>query len=332
MRSRAGTGNLPPRVSVLMPVRNGAQYLRAAVDSILAQTFADFEFIIVDDGSDDGTPDIVRQYSRHDLRVALLQQERRGITVALNAGLRAARGQYLARMDADDIAYPHRFERQIQALERDPQLVAVGCWLEHIDPDGDPLELACWPVSHQQIEEQLLQGRNGLPHPAAMIRLDVLQHIGGYREEFPVAQDKDLWLRLGEAGKLANLPEVLLQYRQHLASIGSLQGPAQARCVRAALHAAYQRRGIPLPPHLNPVADTRANADISEAVQLIDRQRVRRRWIRTAIKSGHFATAYKHLRQLAHEKPSSPATWLSFLQLVHVPAGIVQSAARRKAA
>src|SRR4051812_26679567 len=124
-----------PTVSVLMAVYNGEQYLREAVNSILSQTFKDFEFIIIDDGSTDRSPELLASYARADSRVKLISRPNKGLTKSLNEGLHAARGEFVARMDGDDISLPERFERQVSYLREHPEVVLVGSRVEFIDPD-----------------------------------------------------------------------------------------------------------------------------------------------------------------------------------------------------
>src|SRR5262249_36170786 len=138
----------------------------------------------------------------------------------LNEGMRAARGEFIARMDADDVSLSQRFDRQVEYLRRQPDCVAVGCDMLMIDPDGDPLSKVTHDVEHEAIEANLLTGGLGvIAHPASMVRRSALLAVGGYREEFESIEDFDLWLRLAELGRLANLPEILFKYRLHHANV-----------------------------------------------------------------------------------------------------------------
>jgi GT2 family glycosyltransferase len=288
-----------PQVSVLMPVHNGEAYLSPAIDSILGQTFRDFEFIIVDDGSSDRSRDIIRDYARVDARIRPFYCEHRGITVVLNQGVTAARGEFIARMDADDISLPERLAVQLRFLDENPSVVAVGCALDVIDPDGDSISVMRWPIEHEEIDRRLLIGQGGLPHPAAMIRRQALLAVGGYREQYQVAQDKDLWLRLAEHGRLANLPTPLLRYRQHLRSISSVRQREQRLAVARAIEEACRRRGQEVPAAVAMLAQ-------SPPAHAIDMRRV---WSREAMRHGHYRTACKHLCSYILEKPYSPLRW-----------------------
>jgi glycosyltransferase involved in cell wall biosynthesis len=232
-----------------MPVYNGRLYLTEAVQSVLVQTLADFELIAIDDGSTDGSATILERMAETDSRIVVLRQSNAGATRAMNVGVSRARGQFVARMDADDVCRPRRFERQIEFLGSHPDHVAVGSAVLMIDPEGSPLCVSRWPLTHEELDAATLAGKSigGLAHPAAMISTASLREVGGYREKFRVAQDKDLWLRLAEVGRLANLPDVLLKYRFHGESTGARRGAEQQAAFEEAIADACRRRGIAMP-------------------------------------------------------------------------------------
>ena len=205
------TADLP--ITVLLAVYNGQQYLREAIDSILSQTFRDFEFLIIDDGSTDNTLFILNEYARRDSRIKLVTRPNKGLTYTLNEGIFLARGEFLARMDADDICLPQRFEKQLAYLRQHPECVLVGSRVQLMDPEGLPLREMSQEQSHQEIDDAHLNRGWPVVHPATMMRLSAIKQIGGYRDEFNTLEDLDLFLRLAEVGKLANLPDVLLRYR-----------------------------------------------------------------------------------------------------------------------
>ncbi len=233
-----------PEVSVIMSVYNGDRFLAAAVKSILTQTYDDFEFLILDDGSRDGSPAILQAYAGQDPRIRLLSQTNRGLTVSLNHLIEESRGQFLARMDADDVARPDRLGRQVEFLRRHPQVVCVGTGQRWIDQDGLTL-LECVPAQdNATLQAQLLAGRTEICHPTAMVRGQAVRAVGGYDPQFRCAQDLDLWLRLGEVGELANLPDLLLDYRVHTDSVSERRTHQQQANVRLACELAWQRRGL----------------------------------------------------------------------------------------
>jgi glycosyltransferase involved in cell wall biosynthesis len=231
-----------------MAVYNGQEYLRAAVDSILAQTFTDFEFIIIDDGSSDQSLSILKEYENRDKRIRLISRPNKGLTKSLNEGVALAKGQYIARMDSDDVALTERFEKQVALLHAMPDLVAIGGAVQRIDARGTPMNGPDTPISHEEIEAELLMGKGGaLVHPSLMMRRCAAAAVGGYRERFKTAQDLDLYLRLCEKGRLGNVSDTVLKYRVHNASVSGAKREQQDRDVYAILQDAYAARGKALP-------------------------------------------------------------------------------------
>jgi glycosyltransferase involved in cell wall biosynthesis len=230
-----------PRISVLMPVYNNDRYIVEAVESILNQTVTDFEFIIVDDGSTDRTSTILSDYEKRDPRVRVIRQENRGIVTALNAGIAFCKALYIARMDGDDISYPNRFGLQMDYLDNNPDCVVVGGVFMSIDEDGN--SLSPYRFARNRVTSfQTFPIQVALTvHPLAMIRKQALVAVGGYRSTFPHAEDYELFLRISEYGRLHNLDEILLSYRNHRQSISrrniELQETAMAYAELAALSA-----------------------------------------------------------------------------------------------
>lgn len=210
-----------PRVTVLMPVRDGARYLRQAIDSVLAQTYRDFELLIVDDGSTDDSAAIAASYTDQRIRLAR-NGGAAGLTGALNAGIDLARGEFIARMDADDISLPERLARQVAYLEAHPRCAVVAVKIRLISPEGEGRgvwESDARTTSFDQIRRRLPRG-NCVPHPGVMIRTSVLRRYR-YRERRS-AQDYDLWLRLCADGQpIEKIDEPLLDYRLHADSVSS---------------------------------------------------------------------------------------------------------------
>jgi hypothetical protein len=230
-----------PRVSVVMAVRNGVPYLEQAVDSILAQTFTDFEFVIINDGSTDSTPEILERYQAADHRVRLYHQANMGLTASLNRGCARARGEYLARMDADDIAFPDRLARQVELLDQQPQVALVGSAVVRIDEGGREIKRNVCPTSHAEIVRALAE-YNCFTHSTVMLRKDMLAAVGGYREAYRQAQDYDLWLRLAERHELANLADPLLYYRVYAGQVSFRDLEQQIISVVGARAAARERQ------------------------------------------------------------------------------------------
>ena len=206
---------MPPKVTVLMPVYNGERFLRDAIDSILRQTFDDFELLIVNDGSTDGSRELIRSYA--DQRMRVVEHARnRGIVASLNTGIEHARGEYLARMDADDVSLPHRLDVQVAFMEAHPEVGVCGGWVRTIDEHEAIWQAAEW---HEQIKIDLLFN-SVIFHPVAMMRTRLLTR-NHYDEDFLHVEDYRLWLTLVEQTQLHNLQNVLLLHRIHHGNIGA---------------------------------------------------------------------------------------------------------------
>ena len=300
-----------PQVSVVMPVYNTERYVAEAVESILAQTFRDFEFLVFDDGSADRSLEILQTYTDRDDRIRVFAKPHRGYVPWLNEGIRIARGEFIARMDADDISLPQRFARQVEYLRRQPECVAIGCDMLVIDPDGDSLNQETHYIEGEVIEAALLKGEHGvIAHPTCMMRRSVLLAIGCYREEYETIEDFDLWFRLAEKGRLANLPEVLFKYRLHHASVVHTQVARQGRHADRIVTEARLRRG--LKPLSCSVWDftTPTSAGRHQA------------WAWYAAGGGYRRTAFKHAFIALRTNPLSLRSWVVFVRC-SLPNGII---------
>ena len=291
-----------PAVSVVMPVYNARRYLRLAVESILAQTSADFEFILVDDGSTDESLAILREYQAKDARIRIISRPNTGIVGALNDGLAAARGEFIARMDSDDIAAPDRFAKQVAFLREHPDHVLVGSQVMLIDPDGAHLcTKRDTEYTHERIDRAHLNHRWPLVHPTIMARREALGAAGGYRSKYQWLEDLDLFLRLAEIGRLASLPDVLLYYRLHTGSVCHTREQDQ-HAIRPALYAeAYQRRGIA--PPSDAAADGQPGRSLGEPGE---RDKL---WGWWALVGGNVRTARKYALRTLRAAPLAPDSW-----------------------
>jgi hypothetical protein len=215
-----------------MAVYNGAAYLREAVESILSQTYTDFEFIVVDDGSNDDSLQILQSYV--DRRLRILRSERNvGLTVSLNKGLDAARGELVARQDADDISHPCRLEKQVAFLDAHPRVVVVGTQARYIDSAGNPSISLLWKkaTTPEALRLQILFD-NPFFHTSVLFRREIVhERLGGYDPSFRTSQDFELWSRLLQQFDGANLGDVLVDQRYHLRSASATYQPANARQV-----------------------------------------------------------------------------------------------------
>jgi len=225
-----------------MPARNSRQYVERAVKSILEQSYSSFELIIMDDQSEDGTGELLRRLAKRDSRIILVRnQERQGVTRSLNIGLSRAQGDFIARQDADDWSAICRFERQLAYLECHPDLALVGTWASKVDHEGTLLEIKEWPTDPDKIEQHLL-GRNVIAHGSVLGRRELFVQCGGYREEFEISQDRDLWLRAVEQFRLGNVPEPLYSLRIHRESVSANSKQAKRITGQVVRHCADMRR------------------------------------------------------------------------------------------
>jgi glycosyltransferase involved in cell wall biosynthesis len=200
----------PAVLSVIMCVYNGEAFLKEAVESVLAQTYAFFEFIVVNDGSTDHTADILASFDDPRM-VVITNGANLGLIRSLNIGLAAATGTFIARMDADDICRPERFEKQLAFLKQHPEVGLCGTWLQIIGDDSR----YTFPLTHEEIKLSLLD-YNPIAHPSVLFRSKVLKEAGlTYDPGFPGAEDYELWSRAILLTRFANLPETLLLYRRH---------------------------------------------------------------------------------------------------------------------
>lgn len=238
-----------PAVSVIISAFNAQRYLAEAMQSVLNQTFRDFEVIVVDDGSTDATKSMLDAIAKADPRVRVISRANKGLTVSLNEALAVARAPLVARMDADDVALPERFAKQVAFLAEHPEVVVVGSAVELVDPFGIHIGLMNVPTDHAAIDASLLQGNGGvIVHPVSMFRINAVRALGGYLEQYNNSEDLDLWLRLAEVGRAANLPDVLLKYRRDLGSVSHTKRDNQLRMKSEILGDAYKRRAMTPPP------------------------------------------------------------------------------------
>lgn len=231
------------KISVVMSVYNDGQFVTQAVQSILSQTFADFEFVIVDDGSIDDT--IAQIETFNDPRIRIIRQQNYGLATALNRGMEDSCGQYIARQDGDDISALDRLENQSDFLDAHPEIGLVGTRSIVIDEVGQEIERKKLPVDNTEIQQALLSPDVGNPivHGSVMFRRALALQIGGYRQEFKHSQDRDLWLRLAEKTQLANLPMYAYCWRLRSGSVTTAKGEDQRDYGQLARICAEKRRG-----------------------------------------------------------------------------------------
>jgi GT2 family glycosyltransferase len=231
-------------LSVLLPVHNGEQFLRQALESLSSQTFTDYELIVINDGSTDATQEILSDYQSRDPRVRIYSQARSGIVASLNRAIAQSSGDYAARMDADDIAFPDRFDRQLKVLRDHPEIGVLGGAAVVIDAAGREIGSLQYPTDDRGIRAAL-RLTNPFCHPTAMMRMALLKDVGGYRAAFPHAEDFDLWLRVSEQSRMRNLAEPLLYYRWHAGQVSARELKQQlVEVVGARVSAKMRRAGL----------------------------------------------------------------------------------------
>jgi hypothetical protein len=232
-----------PAVSVLMPVRDGAPFLSEAIASLAAQTFRDFEIVVIDNGSTDRTPELLRHWAAREPRVRWVRLEAPQLTRSLNLAAELARAPLLARLDADDVALPHRLERQVAAMAANPRIGLLGASVELIDRRGRRIGRT-WPPCEDAAIRHAQRTSCVLAPSSTILRAELFRRVGGYRTGLNISEDFDLWSRLAEHCELAALPDPLVRFRVHGASVTARQPKRMALaalCVAAACEA--RRRG-----------------------------------------------------------------------------------------
>lgn len=230
-----------PRVSVLMPVFDSAPYLRDALESIISQTFADFELIVVNDGSTDGSSAILADFAREHENVRMIERSNRGLIDTRNQLLEEAQGEFIAWMDSDDLSHPDRLRLQVSAFDADPDLVCVGTNIQLVDPEGHDLGTERYPADDASIRREQAAG-NGMRFASTMQRRSAALATGGFRHPFKMGEDFDFLLRVAEGGNIANLKEILYVYRQHLSNTCSALGLNWPKIRDVILELARERR------------------------------------------------------------------------------------------
>ena len=295
-----------PRVSVLMPVYNTGRFVAQACQSVLAQGFRQLELIVIDDGSTDDSPAQLRALAKDDSRVTVMVRENRGLIASRNELLALARAPLLAWMDSDDRALPERLARQVARFEADASLICLGSAVLEIDPDGLPIGPVVYPTEHGAIERGMQLG-GAMRFPTTMMRRQTVLDVGGFREPFKMAEDLDLFFRLIEVGRVANLAEVLLHYRMHPHNTSRLLASRWGVYRDTILALARERkekgtdrlqRGEPLVLSFPPEVSAPARAWESH-----------RDWARQALAAGYLKAAWKHTLKALSLAPQKLPSW-----------------------
>lgn len=202
-----------PLASVVIPVHNGERYIKEALESCLNQTYDNFEILIVDDKSEDGTLGILKEFESRDRRVKVFAVEKQdGLGNVINIGIRASKGKYIVRMDADDVMCSDRIEKQVKYLEENPECVAIGGQIDIIDENSNITRHREYPLTDKELRKNLFLFQP-FAHPAVTLRRSTLEEMGLYPENMWKVEDVKLFLILSTKGKFANVPDTVLRYR-----------------------------------------------------------------------------------------------------------------------
>ncbi len=289
-----------------MPVFNTATYLSEALQSVLVQTYRDFELVVIDDGSTDESTKILNTFALRDARIRLIARGNRGLIATRNELLGAARGELLAWMDSDDVSLPGRFARQVEAFDLDPELMCVGSAAQCIDPEGENLNIERWPLEYHEIMADQQRG-GGMRFPTTMMRTNAALRVGAFREPFRIGEDLDFLLRLSEFGKLVNLADVLYLYRQRIASVCATLGSDWILYRDQILALAHERArdGQDRLQKGGVVAIDKS----SPTDRKIAEWRVYINWAGYALSNSNFRLAWKYARAAIALRATSLTTW-----------------------
>jgi len=226
-----------------MSVYNGAHWLGDAIESTIKQSFQDFEFIIVDDGSTDNTDLIIKSFQQRDSRIKIISKSHTGLADSLNKGLELAQGEWIARLDADDLSEPDRLAKQIAFADSNPNMVLIGAGMKSIDSSGNIRLESVPPADSKKLVKRLISLQDFFAHSSAFFQTKAARGLGGYRVRLKRAQDYDLWLRFSEIGVLGAIPEPLVRHRMHPLQVSREDGGLRQKIdARVALTSYWLRR------------------------------------------------------------------------------------------
>lgn len=276
---------LAPEISVLLPVYNGERYIAETIESVLTQTFSNFELIIINDGSTDNSLALLESYAKKDNRCRLYNRANKGLVETSNELVSLASCEIIAWLDHDDVCMPNRLQKQFDYLNNHPECVAVGSDVLFIDKDGRHVCEFFTSKSHAEIDAFNISGAGScICNPSVSMRKSVLVALGGLRSEYVYAQDLDCYLRMAEIGEIAIIPEVLLHYRLHLGSASYALKQQQITSSQMAINAAKLRRGVPLLNQLE--LQQQKSYESNNAIYL--------KWAWWAFGAGNINTAYQY--------------------------------------
>lgn len=317
-----------PKVSLVMACYNCEGTLRESLNSILEQTMSDFEAILIDDGSRDRTPEILRDYASKDERLRLIIRENRGLTTSLIEGCQLARAPYVARQDGDDYSSPDRLMLQSEYLDGNPQIGFVSCFANYVGPKGEFLNVVDRPLNPEEATHRLLNERLGPPaHGTVMFRRTLYEEVGGYREPFYFAQDADLWLRMAEKAKIGYVNKPCYVLRVHAESISGTNRPIQKQygvlaheCRSARLKGESEATSLEKAVSIrNQIIQTRQQkTKEATTVPEADSQNQFLFLIASSLVRNRDRRAIPYLSQLLRRKPFHLRAWFRFVQILAV--------------
>lgn len=328
-----------PLVSVVMVVRNVERFLKEAIESILSQTFTEFEFVILDFGSTDRSKAIAASYAARDVRIRLHEVPDCGLAEARNAACFLAEGRYIALQDADDISLPNRLLWQVEFMENHQELSVLGGAAQWVDAEGKPLWIQKLPTEDSEIRSALLT-QCPFTQTAVLLRREAFVAVGGYRAAFAPSEDYDLWLRMSERFRCGNLPQVVVKYRIHPQQVSVGKRQLQTLCaVAARASVAFRRSGNPDPLDSEKIItpELLARLGVSDAELQLSLFSDYRNWILNMASVGEYSVAlqiasevlrshWKHIEQrevarlhlrLAPIHWRERQFWKSFLAVCH---------------
>jgi hypothetical protein len=291
-----------PLVSVAMAVCNAERFLAEAIESILGQTFTDFEFIIFDYGSTDNSKSIISSYAARDSRIKFREVPPCVLPVARNASCSLAQGRYIAIMDADDVSLPNRLSREVDYMESHPRVALLGGAVEWMDSSGRPFIVARHPTESGELKSEMATHCT-FWHPTVIMRREAYGAVGGYRPAFVCAHDYDLELRIAEKFDCANLSEVVLKYRIHPGQLSMQRWNQQAWGILATQASASTRKNgdpDPLDSAKEITPAILAQLGVTDASVQSMLVAVRRQWIRHMCWAGEFSVALHAAIELSH--------------------------------
>jgi glycosyltransferase involved in cell wall biosynthesis len=294
-----------PAISVAMSVYNGERFLVEAIESILGQSYADFEFLIVDDGSRDSSTNIISEYAAKDSRIRPILRENRGLIASLNEMLSVARAPIVARMDADDASRPERFALQKAFLDEHPDYGVVGTWSEEFDEEGRSLVGSGpdQPITYEELLTGIETGEQLVCHPTAMYRRDVVLSVGGYHAAFRHCEDYDLWLRLANVTRIGNIAQRMMRYRRHAGQVTeqhTIEVHVGAAIALLAYRERQQGRRDPTAefenlPGIDELDELFGQEGLSDAVR--EKAALGLRWSADAMRGNGYDLLMRHLRE-----------------------------------